>query len=137
MPRPKRQPQDLTPKKAADRKASNWDQLQHKPKGKPVAQSLTDYQDENSHVKLTDYLGKTIFITHIEPNSSKKFGDGYKIWFNMSLNGKEDLTAAIYGQYVVPQFKQIYDLSNDGKLITPDRPLKATVQEAGNTYRLV
>lgn len=102
-------------------------------KGKGV-QSFSAFQSEQGHRKLTDYFDRQIYIVKIEPLHSDEYGEGYKLYFKEAPKAKETLTAAIFGQYVVPQLDDLYQLSHQGKLISLDSPVETTIRKAGKTY---
>lgn len=98
-------------------------------------QKFADYQTESGHVRLDEMIDETIYIVKIEPQQSKDYGEGYKLTFALDARSSEYKTASCYGAYVVPALADLYKLSHDGKLISPNNPVETTIRQAGKTYK--
>lgn len=122
----------MTTKKKAN---TNFEQIKGGSRRKQGVQNLADFLPENDHKRLDEMIDQTIYIWKIEPQTSEKYGEGFKIWFKDLPNARDSYTASIYGQYVVPQLNAVWVGSNKGSRISLDSPVKATIRQAGRTYR--
>jgi hypothetical protein len=98
-------------------------------------QNFADFAGDPTHVRFDEMIDQVIYIVKIEPQTSEKFGSGFKVWFKDLPNAAATQDAAVYGQYVVPQLENLYNLTNKGNRISLDSPIKTTIRQAGRTYR--
>lgn len=115
---------------------SNFDQI-HKQGGARRAgvQNFGDLVAAGNHVRLDEYDGETIYISKVEPIKSDTYGEGFKITFRDLPNAKEVYTASSFGQGPVAQLAELYRMTNEGKRLSSDSPIKTKVIKAGRTYR--
>jgi hypothetical protein len=97
---------------------------------------LSDFVTGEQSAQLSTLKDQTIYIVKLEPMSSEQFGDGFKIWYKDFPNAKETLQAHTFGQVTVPTLAQLYQNTHQGKLISLDSPIQATVKVSGRTTTL-
>lgn len=107
----------------------------NKVKGDPKVRRFSDFVAGDNHRRFDEYIDRDVYIIKIEPQTSEQYGEGFKVWFKEAVKAKDTYTAAVYGQYVVPQLDELYKVTHDGKLINPDNPVMVTIRKAGKTYR--
>lgn len=128
-------PKAVKPGKTTLRKPNtNYEQVQQSGRNRPQVQSFADLVGEGSHKRFDQLLDQTIYIVKLEIQASDTYGSGFKVYFKDMPNARETYTAACYGQYVVPQLESLYQVTNEGKRISLDSPIKTTIRKAGNTY---
>lgn len=117
-------------------KGTNFDQI-HKQGGstRKGVQNFGDLVAAGNHVRLDEYDGETIYIGKIEPIHSETYGEGFKITFRDMPNAKDSYTASSFGQGPVAQLAELYRMTNEGKRLSSDSPIKTKVVKAGRTYR--
>ncbi len=115
---------------------SNFDQI-HKQGGarRSGVQNFGDLVAAGNHVRLDEYDGETIYISKVEPIKSETYGEGFKITFKDMPNAKDTYTASSFGQGPVAQLAELYRMTNEGKRLSSDSPIKTKVVKAGRTYR--
>lgn len=96
-------------------------------------QNLSDYVTGSESAQLSSLKDQTIYIVKLEPMQSETFGDGFKIWYKDLPNASETLQAHTFGMVAVPALAQLWHNSNEGKRISLDSPVRATVRVNGRT----
>lgn len=98
--------------------------------------AFAEFVPDSTHKRLDEMIDQTIYIVKIEPLSSDAYGEGMKIWFKDLPNARETCTAACFSSFVLPSLQNMYTLTHDGAQISLDSPIKATIRQAGKSYRL-
>lgn len=98
-------------------------------------QNFADFQNDNSHKRFDEMVGQTIFIIKLEPLKSKTFGNGYRVHFKEERGSPDTFTGSVFSKYVVPQLDNVYALTNNGSRLSITSPIKATIEQAGKSYR--
>lgn len=98
-------------------------------------QNFADFQGEETHKRFDTMIDNTIYIVKLEPSFSDTYGEGWKVYFKDIPGEHVTYDCNVYGQYVVPQLKILYDLTNSGARISLDSPVRTVIRKAGKTYK--
>jgi hypothetical protein len=115
---------------------SNYDQVANQAqKGKRGVQNFADFAGQSNHVRFDEMIDQTIYITQLDILASDQYGSGYKVHFKDLPNAAQTMTAGVFGKYPIEQLDNLYKMTHDGKLISPETPVRTKIVQAGKTYR--
>lgn len=98
-------------------------------------QEFSQFAGENTQKQMKEYDGVTIYIVKLERKFSDTYGDGFIVTFGEMPNATVKYTAGVFGQYPAAQLEKVYVNSHDGRLISPESPIRTTIRKIGNSYK--
>lgn len=127
-----------TSKKTGNLKPRNLDMSTIKggSRNRKGVQNLSDYVEGEVSTQLSSLKDQTIYIVKLQPMKSDQYGDGFKIWYKDFPNAVDTLKAHTFGMVTVPVLDQLWHNTNEGKRISLDSPIKATVRVNGRATTL-